>query len=60
MNHPAIYAPIWQEIVQKDRVMYQQMRDYYQQCLPYRMGLAIMTPYRKLKKILGRKVYENE
>lgn len=52
-NHPEVFG-----IYAQDIVWLRYAVDYYQKCLPYRLGLKILQPYRNVKSWLTRKKYK--
>lgn len=52
-NHPDIYGKYTPDALWNGYAL-----DYYKNCLPYRLGMKILRPYRKLKSILTGKKYK--
>ena len=53
-NHPDIYRQHIDDVLLDKR-----MAGYYKSSLPYRLGLKLLYPYRKIKQLLCKRYYQD-
>ncbi len=53
-NHPDVFGAYSQDVIWLRYAL-----EYYKNCLPYRLGMKILRPYRKMKSWLTGKAYDN-